>query len=765
MESVSVAIPYLIAATLFAQPYDFTPHYTADEAFEAAYRAYKRGKWRVCEQKLRGFLETTTDAEMTQRGQYMLAKVLGKRARRVSKRVARDELRQERIALLNELVDYAPLAGSVHFALGRHYEGAGDPVSAQKHYGQVPKGGVSYLDARMAAAALAADRGRFDSALALIDESLEAGPGKSDRVRLRLMKGRVLAGLGKKDAAFTLLRQLWIDGYDKSQGRSAARALSKMKRSPKSAERVVLEFAGVRSGKRSTLLKRHRSLRREFRRAGTAAFDFARGVIESVNKKTRQRALRWFKKAAATRSGFVKGYALYRWARLLRKLGERDTAISKYRQLQKTLPKHPLAPDALVQAARLARKAGKDKLARRLLERLITKYPKHPKRVDYFWQLGWEAYKAGNYESAAGFFDRLGREEGTRKHLGQARWEERAFYWRGRCELELGQKRRAAATWAYLVTRYPLTYYSHQSFNRLLAIDPQRARSLRPHRPLGPYDIEALTNLDNLLIQRSPELEAAVELTRLGLFTQAREDLATRARSAALGPDGLTLLASLAIRQKRYYQSHALVRWRGTLPRYPDEAYDRLWKLAYPLPFWKTVQRNAKRRGLDPYLLIALIRHESGYNPRVVSRSGAVGLTQLLVVTARSVARKLLKTRQPNAKTLKKPEVNVRIGARFLEELLDHFKENEALALAGYNAGAARARGWYRKHTRAKRLYTDEFIEEIPYRETHSYVKSILATFGAYRYLYGSREDDKNRTIPLEVELPKRLGPYFSKRI
>ena len=81
--------------------------------------------------------------------------------------------------------------------------------------------------------------------------------------------------------------------------------------------------------------------------------------------------------------------------------------------------------------------------------------------------------------------------------------------------------------------------------------------------------------------------------------------------------------------------------------------------------------------------------------------------------------------------------------------------------LAAYNAGPGRVRGWWRAAMADKQFRTDVFVEEIPYRETHGYVKSVLASYGVYRYLYGDRHDASNRTIPrLPARLPTRLDHF-----
>jgi soluble lytic murein transglycosylase-like protein len=254
-----------------------------------------------------------------------------------------------------------------------------------------------------------------------------------------------------------------------------------------------------------------------------------------------------------------------------------------------------------------------------------------------------------------------------------------------------------------------------------------------------------------------------VALTKAGLYVAARKDLEVRARAGRLNPDGQTLLASLTLRTQPPSLPDSIIRWRGRLPDYPNPHNQRLWKYAYPLPYWDLIERFSAEWGLDPFLALALIRHESRYNANAVSPARAVGLMQILPTTAGSVARRLLNEPRPSARALKQPERNIRLGTRLVQELMSLFSNNEALVLAAYNAGSGRTRGWLRRANEQGISDVDVFVEEIPFRQTHGYVKAVLATYGVYRYLYGSRERPAHRSIPLETVLPESLGPYFRR--
>ena len=119
------------------------------------------------------------------------------------------------------------------------------------------------------------------------------------------------------------------------------------------------------------------------------------------------------------------------------------------------------------------------------------------------------------------------------------------------------------------------------------------------------------------------------------------------------------------------------------------------------------VAANARRYGISPELLHAVIRAESAYNPSAISSAGARGLMQLMPGTA---------ARYGVSDTFD-PAQNVRGGAAYLRDLLDMFDQDLRLAVAGYNAGE----GAVMKHGR----------QIPPYAETQAYVRKVLQYYWA----------------------------------
>ena len=167
---------------------------------------------------------------------------------------------------------------------------------------------------------------------------------------------------------------------------------------------------------------------------------------------------------------------------------------------------------------------------------------------------------------------------------------------------------------------------------------------------------------------------------------------------------------------------------------------DGLLRLLFPDPYLDKIQKH--NLGLDPYLILSLVRQESAFDPKARSSAGARGLMQLMPATARQLKRRV-KTRQ-----LKEPDLNLQLGIKYLKRLIDKYDGNLIYALAGYNAGEGKVRQWTEKIFNSDNPLV--IIEMIPYRETRNYIKLIYRNFFFYQSLY-----PKN-TIPRDY-LPGRV--------
>ncbi len=159
------------------------------------------------------------------------------------------------------------------------------------------------------------------------------------------------------------------------------------------------------------------------------------------------------------------------------------------------------------------------------------------------------------------------------------------------------------------------------------------------------------------------------------------------------------------------------------------------WKLAFPLPFRGDLERYAKERSVDPYLMAGLIRQESEFNPKAISKAKAYGLTQILPDTGRELSRRLRKPRF-TSNMLFLPALNLELGTFYFRSLNDELKGRTEATLAAYNAGKSRAVNWLGWNDFREPA---EFIESIPFSETRGYVQFVLRNADFYRRLYTGR--------------------------
>ncbi|HEX8000180.1 MAG TPA: transglycosylase SLT domain-containing protein [Pyrinomonadaceae bacterium] len=152
----------------------------------------------------------------------------------------------------------------------------------------------------------------------------------------------------------------------------------------------------------------------------------------------------------------------------------------------------------------------------------------------------------------------------------------------------------------------------------------------------------------------------------------------------------------------------------------------------YPVMYRESIVSAASRRKLDPRLVLAIMRQESGFRPRAKSPAAARGLLQLTVDTAQKyTARVGLNNLQDD--DLYRPEISILVGSEYLSELMRLFPNLPEAVAASYNGGEDNAARWLK---RARRRDPGVFTAEVGFAETKNYVYKVMANYRAYRQLY-----------------------------
>jgi len=154
---------------------------------------------------------------------------------------------------------------------------------------------------------------------------------------------------------------------------------------------------------------------------------------------------------------------------------------------------------------------------------------------------------------------------------------------------------------------------------------------------------------------------------------------------------------------------------------------------------WPAAADVPPEAGVDPALVLGVIRQESSFDNSTISPVGARGLMQLMPGTASLMARKL-GLRGSVAVLTGNPRTNVRLGSAYLRELLDQYGGSIPLAVAAYNAGPSRVRDWLAVNgdPRTGGTAMIDWIELIPFGETRNYVQRVVENLMVYR----ARRDD-----------------------
>lgn len=405
--------------------------------------------------------------------------------------------------------------------------------------------------------------------------------------------------------------------------------------------------------------------------------------------------------------------ALYHLARIYWNRDENLKALEHFTRLQERYPRNGFNDFAHLASARIHESLGKPEESQRLYESFGQKYPQSPLLEEVTWRLGWLLYLKADYPGAHDVFKRLAQNDrGTR-------YKTAALYWQGRISERLGRLEEAKQTLLGIVTGAEESYYKGPAAKRLERLGVTPAETTRQKKEVDPAKGPSLGPAGSFHLGR------ARELADLALHELAVRELDALRNLLSAGPEARLFLMHEYARNKAYARSVALA------GQFPDSA-EELSRYRYPLAYWEAIQKIAGTSGLDPYLVVALIRQESLFDPKAVSPASAYGLMQLLPSTAARVAKRL-SLDFFTAERLFEPELNLTLGTHYLKELRQQFPQSLPKAIAAYNAGETAVARWEKEIPAQDE---EEFIERIPYAETRLYVKLVLRNHRIYTRLY-----------------------------
>jgi soluble lytic murein transglycosylase len=407
--------------------------------------------------------------------------------------------------------------------------------------------------------------------------------------------------------------------------------------------------------------------------------------------------------------------ALYRLALAYWNRDDNLKALEHFNQLRQRYPKGAFVDFAHFASARIYEDSGKREDALRLYREFPKRFPDSKWLTEALWREAWIHYLQADYNQAKASFKRLAALPAAESSKNAA------LYWQGRTAEKLDRPEEAKQLFLQILNGREDTYYKGPAEKRLAGLGALSEGGK------GASPLPAPEPSPSLQTSFSFHLSRAHELAQISLDQLAVSELDEIQRLSAGDPASSLILLREYTRNKAYSRSVSLAN-QIQMP------YADLERYRYPLAYWDTVQKTAEERGIDPYLVLALIRQESLFDPKALSSAFAYGLMQLLPSTATRTASQLgLPSPQPEK--LFEPDLNLNLGIYHLKELLQLYPGDPVKAIAAYNAGQNAVARWERQ------IVTDdpeEFVERIPYGETRLYVKLVLRNHLNYRRIYGN---------------------------
>jgi soluble lytic murein transglycosylase len=421
---------------------------------------------------------------------------------------------------------------------------------------------------------------------------------------------------------------------------------------------------------------------------------------------------------------------------------------------------HPWMRLLLAYAARKQAVSGNFDTATALARMLAGLAPESSEAAETFWWLGWYHGYKQRPETAAGHYEELARHFPTHYRADDA-LSEAASLWR-----KAGKPLEADKAALALCTAFPDSPYVPGAYYGLAKANPKDAQAYLElaaasgfgdffgHRAMAriaradteygrPITIGASADTTQLRTAALNETHAStwdarldgdVRIERLrffgahGLEAGRWESLAIAASIDEDHPDPLP-----------YYRALAEAGYMHTAVRYADSRKhltpDERRLILYPLAYWPQARDIAADAGVDPFLMLAIARQESTFRASIRSRAGATGVMQLMPATADWLAGVDAAISDEHAANLGSPDNSLRMGAAYLQRMLERSNGSLVYALASYNAGPGNCDKW---RARYPDYDAEAFIEAIPFSETKDYVKKVLGNYAAYHSLYRS---------------------------
>lgn len=426
----------------------------------------------------------------------------------------------------------------------------------------------------------------------------------------------------------------------------------------------------------------------------------------------------------------------FEWARYFYRQGEYLSALELIERIYDSTS--PQGGSQALIAGKSAQALGQFVKAQRFFEIYAERFSGGSDIVEVLYRLGLVHIRRFQYSSAVAVFERMLSYSQIDRHELSAR------YWMVYA-LEQSKNPRASVEKELILTKYPLTFYGlllrAEKANGELSWPTAQKLSSRPKFTW------VLTRSEKEIYNRFLKLaendwieESRAEAKELNVESNPELLVLLSQKAAARGVFGPSLGWSADA-----FELNPLLRSFETV------------QLTLGKPYRKDIKENSEKNQLSELLVYSLIRQESAFNPDISSSAQAKGLMQLLQSTAQEVA---LQTGREELKahSLFDPTLNIRLGTRYLSQMLNQHGKDIPKALAAYNAGPRRVKDFFAARSRFQDDVPHLWYEELSWLETSIYIKTIQRNL----ILYSLAESiEKNGFERARVQLSENFWKSF----
>ena len=577
--------------------------------------------------------------------------------------------------------------------------------------------------------------------------SMSERPGldPTTRAHYQLLQANTLRQAGQTDQAVSIYRSVLANSPSAADTSAATNALTALGQAPSSFALGESFMASGHYDQATVALGDYLDQNPMGADAATARYD--RGVALMHSEA--------YVGAAAQFDSFVSkhpsdkrvGSAILLEGQCLSQASEPTKAASLLQAFAQQHPSDPLAPQALANAIDVLQQANDSAGALAFANQLEAAYPASPYAAQAAFIEGWADYEKLDFAAAALAWQSVLKTAATNPESSPA------LLWLGKLDQKAGNLAAAQQAFTLAWRANPGDYYAFRA--RDLASNPSATNEYAVAMPSSSELASEKTALEAWLanwtktsasdrslpylgapIAQTSTLDRIRALVNAGLTSDAQSEYQQAYAAYGNDPRSLYALAD-TLSQIGWTTQSMTVAYHLLMISPAPNAYQSpllLQRLVYPFPYQDLIESEAQKNGVDPLLLVSLIRQESMFNTHARSTVNAIGLTQFMPTTAEGVAASVGMT-SFSMNDLYLPSVAIKLGAAYLSSQIRAFGGNPFIALAAYNAGAGNVNSWLSDNPHRD---LDLFVQEIPFNETRQYVENIYRFYEEYQLLYRS---------------------------